>query len=434
MRAKEVALGALDERRRRRSRRWRRACDLWCARWFWRDGRPPSAAELRDACDAIFGRGSTLNSTHVRTLDCRRPAGRHGQRLFSLAARVRRRLLRRARPPARAAGLRRGDRQSAMGNAPPRSEARRRPLARQRPALSSFIRESGLYPSCDRGHMNLYQPFLERALTSRAARRTRRPRAAVGPATDDGAAELRRRLFERSRVDTIVGLDNARRLFPIHRGLRFAVVVVEPRRARPARVAARFGVRTTEELAALPDVDGAIESCVSGAADDAGARRDVGAGDARCPMRGVAIDLDLLKRLAREFPRLGAIARLGARVRPRAERDRRSRRVRPRRDCRSSTASISRRSWWTSARRRRITSRHGGSPASARRRFERPRLALSRRLGRRQRTRAHRRDRAGRRGHDAHGVLPANTRSRSSSSTSCARASTATCSTPSCVC
>src|SRR5256885_7368536 len=30
--------------------------------------------------------------------------------------------------------------------------------------LIRFIRESGLYPSCDRGHVNLYQPFLERAL------------------------------------------------------------------------------------------------------------------------------------------------------------------------------------------------------------------------------------------------------------------------------
>ena len=39
---------------------WRLACSLWCARWFWRDERPPSAAELRAALDAILRGDETL--------------------------------------------------------------------------------------------------------------------------------------------------------------------------------------------------------------------------------------------------------------------------------------------------------------------------------------------------------------------------------------
>src|SRR4029434_6789298 len=71
----------------------------------------------------------------------------------------------------------------------------------------SFLRQSGAYPSCDRGHLNLYQPFLERALD------ITRPGGRVGLvlpwglASDEGAAALRRRLFCASSVDTIVGLE-----------------------------------------------------------------------------------------------------------------------------------------------------------------------------------------------------------------------------------
>src|SRR4029079_18719692 len=98
-------------------------------------------------------------------------------------------------------------------------------LERRNHSLVRFVRESGLYPSCDRGHMNLYQPFLERALS------LAKPGGRVGMilpwgrSTDDGAARLRARLLDRSALDTVVGLDNADAIFPIHRGVRFVVVV-----------------------------------------------------------------------------------------------------------------------------------------------------------------------------------------------------------------
>src|SRR5262249_18288339 len=115
-----------------------------------------------------------------------------------------------------------------------------------------FLRESGLFPSCDRGHMNLYQPFLERSLT--LTRRGGRVGLVLpwGLATDDGAAALRSRLFDGSSTDTIVGVDNSRALFPIHRGLRLLVVVASP--GGPKReIQARFGVKSAGELDALQD-------------------------------------------------------------------------------------------------------------------------------------------------------------------------------------
>ena len=45
-----------------------------------------------------------------------------------------------------------------------------------------------------------------------------------GIATDHGSAALRRQLFDRTTIDTWVGLDNRCRIFPIHRSVRFVVL------------------------------------------------------------------------------------------------------------------------------------------------------------------------------------------------------------------
>jgi hypothetical protein len=119
-----------------------------------------------------------------------------------------------------------------------------------RDPVVAFVRESGLFPLCRRGHLNLYQPFIERSLA------LTRPGGRVGLivpwgfAVDDGAAGLRTALIDAGAIDTIVGLDNARGLFPIHRGLRFAVMVATPGGA-PRDTAAHFGLSTTEAIEAL---------------------------------------------------------------------------------------------------------------------------------------------------------------------------------------
>jgi hypothetical protein len=45
-----------------------------------------------------------------------------------------------------------------------------------------------------------------------------------GLATDHGSAALRQHLLDRTTIDTWVGFDNRRRIFPIHRSVRFVVL------------------------------------------------------------------------------------------------------------------------------------------------------------------------------------------------------------------
>jgi hypothetical protein len=75
-----------------------------------------------------------------------------------------------------------------------------------------------------RGHLNSYQLFLDRAL--QLARHGGRVGLILpsGIATDHGSAALRRHLFDRTSIDTWIGFDNRRRIFPIHRSVRFVVM------------------------------------------------------------------------------------------------------------------------------------------------------------------------------------------------------------------
>jgi hypothetical protein len=125
-----------------------------------------------------------------------------------------------------------------------------------RGALQSFVRESGLYRASTRGHLNLYQPFLELGL------RLTRPGGRLGlvlpwsAATDDGAGPLRHKLFAESNVDALTGLDNALGIFPIHRGLRF-LVLSTTNGSRTHGVRVRSGVRSLDEVDALPSIEDA---------------------------------------------------------------------------------------------------------------------------------------------------------------------------------
>jgi methylase of polypeptide subunit release factors len=96
-------------------------------------------------------------------------------------------------------------------------------MVRGDPALR-FYSHSHLYSLQGQGHANRYQLFLERAL------RLAKPGGRVGLilpsgiATDHGSAALRRHLFDRTAVDTWLGFDNRRRVFPIHRSMRFVLL------------------------------------------------------------------------------------------------------------------------------------------------------------------------------------------------------------------
>ncbi|HEX4914757.1 MAG TPA: N-6 DNA methylase [Vicinamibacterales bacterium] len=91
-------------------------------------------------------------------------------------------------------------------------------------AAMRFYRDAGIYRLQSNGHANRYQLFLERAL------QLARPGGRVGMilpsglATDHGSAALRRHLFDRTTIDTWLGFDNRRRIFPIHRSIRFVLL------------------------------------------------------------------------------------------------------------------------------------------------------------------------------------------------------------------
>jgi hypothetical protein len=294
--------------------RWRQACHVWCSQWLWpTDGGPrPSAAEFRAAIDAIVGGDRTLPVEPLRRLVATANRVSQRRRLFHWPIEFADVFHGAGGAVDAGAGF-----DAIVGN-PPWEMVRRDPRgsssrdARESDArLVDFVRGSGLYPSCRRGHVNLYQPFLDRALA------LARPGGRIGLvmpwglASDDGAADLRATLVERHGIDTIVGLDNGRGLFPIHRGLRFLVVVIRAG-GRTDEVRARFGVRTADELDDLPGRDDPLRSAYPVRLTPGGLSA-VGGRTRRIPDVRRAIDHEVARRAAREFPRLGDPSGWGAR-------------------------------------------------------------------------------------------------------------------------
>ena len=192
--------------------------------------------------------------------------------------------------------------------------------------LIRFVRESGLYPRLRSRSPEPLSAVRRAIALARAPRRPRRPRLAVGPGRPttarrrcaSGCSSEARRHHRRSR-------QRARRCFQ-------SIAACDSCRRRDAWAAARatmrarFGVRTAAETRRA-----------AGRARTAGARPRIQSG---CRRRDLAIvggagapdsgrprpaDLALLERLMRRFPALGDARRLGGSIRPRAQRDRRSR-------------------------------------------------------------------------------------------------------------
>ncbi len=224
MRAKEQALAALHDEREA-IERWKSVCDLWCAAWF--TTRPPGrrAVPFAALADALLGRGGL--PIHI--------AGPYLQQAKDVAQRERFFHWTLEFPeifgdtkgqPLAAPGF-----DAIVGNPPwemlrgDRGERSTRDSARTAASsLTDFARGSGIYRWLGDGHVNLYQLFLERTLV--LLRQGGRLGMVVpsGLATDRGTAPLRRTLFDRTRIDSFVALDNRNGMFPVHRSLRFLLV------------------------------------------------------------------------------------------------------------------------------------------------------------------------------------------------------------------
>src|SRR6185503_5111464 len=121
-------------------------------------------------------------------------------------------------------------------------------LARTDPGrLLRFTRDAGIYRAQSDGHANCYQLFVERAVSlTRAGGRVGLVLPA-GLALDSGSAPLRRFLLTGCDVDGLVGFENHRGVFPIHRSIRFLLLTATA--GRPTgTIACRFGADDPADL------------------------------------------------------------------------------------------------------------------------------------------------------------------------------------------
>jgi len=311
VRAKERMLGRLD-RDDGPLAKWKRVADLWCGRWFPLDGDGEAAARMKSAqgggvfgamADDLLGRGSTLPSHVAGPLlaDVRAAAAR--ERFFHWTLEFPE-VFRTEDDGARAGGgfdavignppweMLRGDRGAG---------ATRKCAGEAASRLTGFARNSGVYPLQSSGHANLYQLFLERALS--LVRRGGRVGMVLpsGFATDHGCAALRRHVFDRTSVDTLISIENRERLFPIHRGLKFLLLCATGAGETTA-VRLRSGIRTAETLDRLPDIAVEGDSIV---VSRALIERFTGPQLAIPDVRSAA-DVDIVARIASTVPPLGA--------------------------------------------------------------------------------------------------------------------------------
>ena len=250
VREKERALAALAGRDGPLAR-WRELANLWCAAWFWPEpGNAPDRREYEALAAELGGGTGVLPSHHAnRRLAVAATAARE-RRFLHWSLEFPEVFVDALGGPLGAAGF-----DAILGN-PPWEMLRGE--HRDAAALVRFAR-GGMYRLQGRGHANLYQLFLERALTLLA------PGGRLGlvlPASlalDHGSAALRRHLLDRCAVDSIVGFENHDAVFPIHRSLRF-LLVTATRGKSSNTIACRFGERDPRVLDRIPD---------GGAPDDA---------------------------------------------------------------------------------------------------------------------------------------------------------------------
>ena len=182
--------------------KWSAAADAWCAGSLM-PGTPPAPGLVSEWIAAATGAPTTLPATQLRAslAHAREVAASHSAFHWELAF-----------PEAFfdvSTGLIAADAgfDAVIGNPP-----------------WSVVQASKGYRLHTTGHPNSYQLFLERSL--QLVKRGGRIGLILpsGIATDHGSASLRRRLLERTSIDTWIGFDNRCRIFPIHRSVRFVVL------------------------------------------------------------------------------------------------------------------------------------------------------------------------------------------------------------------
>jgi hypothetical protein len=303
VRAKERALAGLSARGSALAR-WKRVAHLWCAPWLADPATAAPASAFGSLSDAaLTGRSALPASTANRYLD-QADAAAETRRLFHWELEFPEVFFDRDGGRRPLAGF-----DAVIGNPPwdmlradqGEAEARVRARLDTAPVLR-FTRDAGIYTAQSGGHANRYQLFVERAMALTRAGGRLGLVLPSGLATDHGSAPLRRMLFSRCRVDAIVGMDNRRGVFPIHRSVRFLLITASMGEAT-GRIACRLGVDDPADLESLADAASDAQFPIQ--LSPALLERMSGP-DLVVPHLQTALDLAIAERAAMLFPPLGA--------------------------------------------------------------------------------------------------------------------------------
>jgi hypothetical protein len=287
--------------------RWKAVADLWCGWWF-RDERSPSIPRTAFAplMTRLLGGRSVLPAVLEREYLASTERIARDQRFFHWSLEF---------PEVYFDGHGRaradGGFDAVIGNPPwdllhtgDGNGRMTRELARQ---FLAFVRVSGAFRAQSDGHANVYQFFAERAVALARSGGRIGMIFPTGLLMDRGSAGLRRMLFDRCRLDPIVGLVNRAGIFPIHRSMRFALVAAT-RGGRTNQLRCRFGLDDVDWLDTLPN----------GARDDPPEAfpvdislpllKRIGGEDLAVPDLRARHDVAILDRLTSSFPPLGSAA------------------------------------------------------------------------------------------------------------------------------
>ena len=224
---------------------WRTLAHAWCAHWF--DAGVPGRA-FHAVSDAVLGRQGPLPAHTLEALLARAEAVAACRRFFHWELEFPEVFFGPDGRPRPRPGF-----DAVIGNPPwdmlradtatGEGDGDRRNVER----YASFVRESGLYRTVTRGQANRYQLFIERSLD--LARSGGRVGLVVpgGLLSDHGSAALRARLFDTCDLERLVGFDNRRGIFPIHRSVRF-VSFTAAVGAVTDQVRCRFGLQDPDAL------------------------------------------------------------------------------------------------------------------------------------------------------------------------------------------
>ncbi|OFV91761.1 MAG: hypothetical protein A3G76_14305 [Acidobacteria bacterium RIFCSPLOWO2_12_FULL_65_11] len=305
VRAKERALATINSRDSALTR-WKRVADLWCASWFQSADRGVPPAAFGALSDAILTGGGSLPPQATRDYLCASEEVAGARRFFHWELEFPEVFF--APDGARLAN---GGFDAVIGN-PPWDMIRAdtgttdvRSHAREGLALMMrFTRDAGIYRAQSDGHANRYQLFVERARSLARAGGRLGLVLPWGLAADRGSASLRRLLLARSDVDTLVGFDNRRGVFPIHRGVRFLLLTASTGRPTSS-IACRFGLDDPSELESIGEEPAASSRWFVSRLTPAVLDRLSGP-DLTIPWVQTPTDLAIAERAAALFPSLGS--------------------------------------------------------------------------------------------------------------------------------